>query len=372
MNKTIKLKHILLYYDRIEIFEAVDNIGGNYIAVLVDYNQSSDRYIVVGVDPNRLNQFKIGLCDLRILFTRRDSYDWYYTSITQIDQCESVLEKQDADYIEEDLLPEEGFFLHEYVSETTGHVLSESKIHNNIVVGLSLIPKESYNHTIGLEIYKKAINFFEKMISNVFEDNKKFGLDVIVPAITGSVSILFEIRKQENLFFENDVVQSLSFLDDINGDVSNIPATIEKLSHSKGHFVKVYRDFVEFISLNNCSINYSWATPQSYNPIQRLINENDASKLYNELVKRNELVVVNKYLEGYLTSINTRPKKGSWTLKTDTGFCNGTAKEGLLKDKELTVNKNRYLFSCEEILTENEVTGVQEREYILFEYRQLD
>lgn len=373
MNKTIKLKEILLYYDRIEIFDALDNIGGSYIATLVGHDETCDKYIVVGVNPERLNQFKVGLCDLRDLFTKRDSQNWYRTCIKSTHEEVLVLEIQNFDIIDESLLPDTGFFLHEYVSEVNELVLRESRKQNNFVLGLSLIPQEPFMvHKVALAKYKKAINLFEKMFRNIFDNNVIPNLDVIVPATMGSVSILFALERQQNLFYESSIIQSLSYIDSVNEEIDNISNTIEKLSLHKGHFVKSYRDLLEFIAQNNCSISYSWATPQLLNQSQRLINTKNAQTLFNELKSKDELTIVRKDLEGTLSSINTRSKNGSWTLDTSKGPFSGKSKTNLLKGKELTVNKNRYLFHCEETLKDNSITGIQEPEYILLDYKQLD
>ena len=51
--KLVKAANILYYYDGPHVIEARDTIGGHYIAVLAGSEQERDRYLVVGVAPER-------------------------------------------------------------------------------------------------------------------------------------------------------------------------------------------------------------------------------------------------------------------------------------------------------------------------------
>ena len=65
--KTIRHTTTLFYYDGPQVFEARDAIGGHYVAVMVEPEGGHDRYLVAGVEPERLRQFRAGLLDLRTL-----------------------------------------------------------------------------------------------------------------------------------------------------------------------------------------------------------------------------------------------------------------------------------------------------------------
>jgi hypothetical protein len=47
----------LFYYDGPQVFEAGDSIGGHYLALMVEPLDGQERYLVVGVVPERLRQF---------------------------------------------------------------------------------------------------------------------------------------------------------------------------------------------------------------------------------------------------------------------------------------------------------------------------
>ena len=65
--KTVKLTEILEYYDGIQIFAAQDPIGGHYVGEMIDTVGDFDRYAVVGVRPERLDDLRVGRVDLRTI-----------------------------------------------------------------------------------------------------------------------------------------------------------------------------------------------------------------------------------------------------------------------------------------------------------------
>ena len=69
--KTIRHTTTLFYYDGPQVFEARDTIGGHYVAVMVEPQDGQDCYLVAGVEPERLRQFRAGLlAELPELFKR--------------------------------------------------------------------------------------------------------------------------------------------------------------------------------------------------------------------------------------------------------------------------------------------------------------
>ena len=75
--KTIRHENTLFYYDGPQVFEARDAIGGHYVAVTVESDTEFDRYLVAGVSPERLRQFRSGALDLKSLLIERAEEEWY-------------------------------------------------------------------------------------------------------------------------------------------------------------------------------------------------------------------------------------------------------------------------------------------------------
>src|SRR3989338_10226462 len=79
--KTVHHTQTLFYYDGPQVFEARDVIGGHYVAVMIEPENGHDRYLVAGVAPERLRQFRAGTLDLRSLLTQGGEGEWYLATV---------------------------------------------------------------------------------------------------------------------------------------------------------------------------------------------------------------------------------------------------------------------------------------------------
>jgi hypothetical protein len=128
--KTIQHTTTLFYYDGPQDFEARDMIGGHYVAVMVEPKNGHDRYLVAGVAPERLRQFRAGTLNLRSLLAEAGAEEWYLTTATTGLDQPLVLELQAAPLTASGLLPDEGFLLHDRPAE--GIALREAREPNNL------------------------------------------------------------------------------------------------------------------------------------------------------------------------------------------------------------------------------------------------
>ena len=115
--KVVKAGNILYYYDGPQVIEARDTIGGHYIAVMAGSEQQRDRYLVVGVPPERLRQFRAGILDLRTLLVESGTEEWFIASGPSRTDHQMALQAQHTSLIESDLLPDKGFLLHDRPSD---------------------------------------------------------------------------------------------------------------------------------------------------------------------------------------------------------------------------------------------------------------
>ena len=110
--KTIKLTEVLDYYDGIEVFAAQDIGGSPYIALAIDPVGGLERYVVTGAVPERLQQFRSGVLDLRTLLLESPGGEWYITVANGTINDPLALEPQAGPLVErEEFLPEPGFVL---------------------------------------------------------------------------------------------------------------------------------------------------------------------------------------------------------------------------------------------------------------------
>ena len=115
--KTVKLTEILEYYDGIQIFAAQDPIGGQYVGEMIDTVGDFDRYAVVGVRPERLDDLRSGRVDLRTLLLESPGGEWYITTANGTIDDPLALEPQQTPLAETDYLPEAGYFLDDEPSD---------------------------------------------------------------------------------------------------------------------------------------------------------------------------------------------------------------------------------------------------------------
>jgi hypothetical protein len=117
--KTIRHTNTLFYYEGPQIFEARDTIGGHYIAVAVESETAQNRYLVAGVSPERLHQFRSGTLDLKSLLAEDGEAEWYLaTAEAGLDQP-LTLETQTIPLTTSGLLPDAGFVLHDLPAEAS-------------------------------------------------------------------------------------------------------------------------------------------------------------------------------------------------------------------------------------------------------------
>ena len=111
--KTIRHSNTLFYYDGPQIFEARDAIGGYYIAVLVDSEDTNGRFLVAGVAPERLRKFRSGALDLRSLLIQSDDEERYLATVdTDLDHP-LALNNLSTTLMDSGFLPDAGFVLHD-------------------------------------------------------------------------------------------------------------------------------------------------------------------------------------------------------------------------------------------------------------------
>jgi hypothetical protein len=128
--KTIRHITTLFYYDGPQVFEARDAIGGHYVAVMVEPQNGLDRFLVAGVEPERLRQFRSGLLDLRTLLTERAVEDWFLTVATGGLTEPLPLQAGQGSLAGSGLLPEPGFLLHDCPAEEMA--LREARERNSV------------------------------------------------------------------------------------------------------------------------------------------------------------------------------------------------------------------------------------------------
>ena len=112
----IRASAVLAYYDGVEVFAGRDDSGGDYVGAFVDAVGDADRYLVVGVRPDRLRELVAGRLDLRSLLLESADGGWYLTLVDGDAGRPLLLEPQSGPLADTDFLPGPGFCWHEWMA----------------------------------------------------------------------------------------------------------------------------------------------------------------------------------------------------------------------------------------------------------------
>lgn len=110
--KAVNYKMMLDYCDGPLLFEAQDVIGGQFLAMAVETAKGEDGYVVVGVAPEHLRQFRAGLVDLKSLVEKAGEEEWYLTDATDL-SGPLILKLQREPLAQSGFLPDNGFVLND-------------------------------------------------------------------------------------------------------------------------------------------------------------------------------------------------------------------------------------------------------------------
>lgn len=106
---SIRHTRTLFEYDGPQLFEAHDDDGGLYLALMIEHAEGRDRHLVVEVTPDRLEELKAGNLDLNELIVAAGNERWYVVGSTDL-ASPLVLEPMSGP-IPPNHLPEVGFRL---------------------------------------------------------------------------------------------------------------------------------------------------------------------------------------------------------------------------------------------------------------------
>jgi hypothetical protein len=259
--KTIRHTATLFYYDGSQVFEARDAIGGHYVAVMVEPQDGLDRYLVAGVEPERLRQFRAGLLDLRSLLVERAVEDWYLAfALTGLSE---PLELQIAQgrLGESALLPDAGFVLHDRPAEELA--LREARARNNLVLEVAVEPPEAAEeHRIRVGTLVGLLNHVQMLVKHAYgaalrdlalstrraiDRSNAHLMDVVIPATEGSFRIVLEAAKTPDLLGQSELARALGRVDVLFEKTANPEQAAEVVRAHRGHLAGAYLRLLRFL-----------------------------------------------------------------------------------------------------------------------------
>ena len=362
--KKIRHTKTLFYYDGPQVFEAHDAIGGHYVAVMVESDNLNERYLVAGVPPEQLREFRSGALDLRSLLIQSDEEERYLATVdTDLDHP-LVLNNLSTTLMDSGFLPDAGFVLHDRSSDDS--VLREARERNNLVLEVVAEPPEAtMQHRIRANTLAEMLNLVQGMVKYAYRTEMKGDdpryrqpdedmMDVVVPAAAGSFQIVLEAASMPDFFGGSKLARALRRIDVLFEDTANPEKTLLTVKEQRGHLAGTYLKLLRFLVERETGLRYSWAEPKSERPSNRAVSQSEAGLLIEALSSVTNLGSESMTLEGTFERFNRG--SGSWGLLTNEGKRWGKVKGGGPSLDGLEVG-GRYRFYCDEEVEEVAITG---------------
>ncbi len=376
--KTIQHVQTLFYYDGPQVFEARDAIGGHYVAVMVEPENEHDRYLVAGVAPEQLREFRSGKLDLRSLMLDGGDGAWHLAMVEEELDRPLKLVTQTAPILSSGLLPEPGFLLH--TSPTTELALQEARARNNLVMEVSVEPPEAaQEHRIRVSTFAGLLVHIQTLVKHAYgaalrelsletrraiDRSEAHLLDVVIPAAPGSFRVFLEAAKHPDMLGQSELERALERVDALFANASDPVAALATVKAHRGHLAGAYLRLLRFLVQHKTGLRYSWAQPTLIKSNSGGVTEGEAGPLIEAFSGISNLTSESVELTGALERADV--VSGAWRLQTVEGPFSGKIKEGGPSLEGLKLGGS-YRFSCVEEIEEMEGTGREQRTLFLVE-----
>ncbi len=349
----------LVYYDGVEVFAGQDPTGGHYIGMIINTIDEVDRYLVTGVSPERVRQFRSGVVDLRTLFLEAPNDEWFITRADGVPGQPLVLEPQSESLLSTELLPEEGFFLEDVPVDDLA--LQQARERGRVVFEFSVEPPETaaghrirmttlaalltHLQTIVRYAYRAAVRDLPNSARQQIDATDGHIMDVVEPATAGSFRVILEAANPPDLFGSGELVRGLRRMDKVFACADDPDAAQDLLQAHRGHLAGSFIKFVRFLADHQTGLRYGWADPAFLQVQHGGISQVLAHQLAESLSGITSLATETVTLVGDFVRVNL--ETGDWGLTTDDGRKigkvgdNGPSLDGL-------ITRKRYRFECVE------------------------
>ena len=366
--KHIRHTNTLFYYDGPQVFEARDAIGGHYIAVLTPSDGADDRYLVAGINPEKLRQFRSGVLDLRSLLVESDEEVRYLATAADGLDYPLEIERLPASFMLGELLPDSDFVLHDRPADD--YVLDEARARNNLILELAVDPPEAAaDHRIRASTLAEMLLRVQAMIRHAcravtkehpagFRRPDDDLMDVVVPASAGSFRVVLEAANLPDLLGDSVLGIALHRVDTLFRNPADPQETLAAARESQGHLAGAYLRLLRFLVDRRTGLRYAWAGPKSERTNRRSVSQAETVPLVKVLSSVTDIGREAVTLDGTLERFNRG--SGAWGLLTTGGQRLGKIDEGGPNLDGLEVG-GRYVFYCEEVIEEVDITGRESR-----------
>ena len=253
-------------------------------------------------------------------------------------------------------------------------MLREARERNNLILELAAEPPEAATqHRIRANTLAEMLLRVQAMVRHAYravlsESPARYRrphddmMDVVVPAAAGSFRIVLEAANVPDLFGHSDLARALPMVDALFRCAGNPEEALASAREVRGHLAGAYLKLLRFLDERETGLRYSWADPSSERPSRGAISHGQAGPLVKMLSSVTDLGVEAVMLEGTFERFNRGT--GAWGLLTAEGSRSGKVRQGGPDLDGLEVG-GRYVFYCEEVIEEFDVTGRELRTFYL-------
>jgi hypothetical protein len=372
MTTILTISQILVYYDFPEIFVAHDNVGTNYLCLLISIDNQETNYISTAISKKRLSNFINGKIDLREILQKPETSNWLF-----FNQVKENIEAKiwEGESLPEEYLPDEGFI---YQKQLEGDelILNEAIEKNNAVVHLAVSDSED-NYSIDADNLGDIVKLYQIIIENSFKkalsqrkikEKKSFYVpnNYKLRAFASSYSS-FNLHLYSTSYRDlwgNAIIElGLEKFDEITKDFESQDDFIASLRTVKGHTLSSLKKLVKKLIDNNMKLKHKWFAPNQEKVHSTIIDKVKAEKIYEVLNLSEELTEETIIFFGFFVQVDV--EKGTWRIfnledeKEYSGEAQGQKLQGI------TVETVNYKLTCQEIIEELKVTEKEKTKYIL-------
>lgn len=372
MTTTLTISQILVYYDFPEIFVAYDNVGTNYLCLLISADNQETNYISTAISTKRLGNFINGKIDLRDIFENPEISNWLFFNQVK-DNIEAKL--WEGENLPNEYLPLEGFI---YQKQLQGEelILNEAIEKNNAVVHLAVSDSED-NYSIDADNLGDIVKLYQIIIENSYKKalsqrNIKEKKSFYIPnnyklrAFASSYSS-FNLHLYSTSYRDlwgNAIIElGLQKFDEITKDFESQDDFITSLRTVKGHTLSSLKKLVKKLMDYDIKLKHKWFAPNQEKVHLTIIDKVKAEKIYEVLNLSEELTEETITFLGFFVQVDV--KKGTWRIFNleDEKEYSGEAQGQILQG--VTVETVNYKLTCQEIIEELKVTEKEKTKYIL-------
>jgi len=389
VNREAFLETILLDVDGPQIIVVRDAVGASYIGLLTESSQERDTFLCTAISARRLADLRQGRMDLREAFLVPELMEYFAGRLTNGDDTlpRLLLDRIDTPPIE--WLPDEGFFLHDFLQEVppgATTIVSEATERHRAVVHFTLNPPEASEaakinadrlavalqafQNVVRQAYRRAIADQAASIRALAAGEENYTLEVF-----GFAPSSFEVRLQSkasaDLFGYSNLSRALKKIDELTAHLESPEVALDVAKQNRGHLIRAYQNLLKFVAENNTPLTYYWADPSAAVGVPRRITPEAASSLYEMLVSRKELGTEEIVLTGAFIKADVR--NGSWTLLTaERKEYRGQLIEGQeISLSGIVLDTRLYRIVCEEHIEETVGSGRHSMKLFLRELQAL-